>query len=91
MTSDWEARQDEQVLDGLGAMGAAHMQHKIVAAVLPATAPPPVMPGAWVVSTHTSIVVEFELRFGFCSSVSNEVVEIMVVFVLSDFGGVEQA
>lgn len=33
VTSDWEARQEEQVLDGLGAMGAAHMQQRMVAVV----------------------------------------------------------
>ena len=27
VTSDWEARQEEHVFDGLGAMGVAHMQH----------------------------------------------------------------
>jgi len=33
VTSEAEARQEEHVLEGLGAMGVAHTQHRIVAAV----------------------------------------------------------
>ena len=33
MTSDCEARQEEHVLDGLGDIGVAQMQHRIVAVV----------------------------------------------------------
>lgn len=33
VTSEEEARQEEHVLEGLGAMGVAHTQHRIVAAV----------------------------------------------------------
>ncbi len=39
VTSDWEARQDEHVLDGLGEMGVAQMQHRIVAVVPPTPEP----------------------------------------------------
>ena len=33
VTSDWEARQEEHVLDGLGEIGVAQIQHRIVAVV----------------------------------------------------------
>ena len=35
VTSDWDARQEEHVLLGLGDIGVAQMQHRIVAVVPP--------------------------------------------------------
>lgn len=50
VTSDWEARQEEHVLDGLGAMGVAQQQHRMVAVV-----PTPVKPG-WTVGSAISML-----------------------------------
>jgi len=55
VTSVWEARQEEQVLEGLGAMGVAQTQQRMVAVVPPAT---PRSPG-WMVQMSITVVDQF--------------------------------
>ena len=57
MTSDWEARQDEHVLDGLGDIGVAQMQHRIVAVVPPKEDGP--LLTCWIDSTSMNDILQF--------------------------------
>ena len=60
VTSAEEARQEEQVLEGLGAMGVAHMQHRMVAVV-----PRPVewweRGWGWMVGVSTSTMLSISM------------------------------
>ena len=57
MTSDCDARQEEHVLDGLGDIGVAQIQHRIVAVVPPKEDGP--LLTCWIDSTSMNDILQF--------------------------------